>query len=222
MGLTDGKNKVLVVDDFHFCRTFFAEGLRKSPGLLVSEAKNATEALRKAAAIRPEVILLNVSMRHCSGISLLQFIHRQFPEIGLLAFSYLHHDRLYAERTICAGAAGYISVDESAKRLLAAVQAVASGGVYLSRGLRKKLSIKSGVCGTGSPIEQLSHREFEVFCLTGHGYVPKKIADKLKVSVKTVETYRDRIREKLELADGGELLYHAIGFIREQSLPQVL
>jgi DNA-binding NarL/FixJ family response regulator len=221
MSTAKGKIEVLLTDDFHCCRAFFAEGLRQQPDLLVSEARNAVEALRKAEDIRPDVIMLNIAMRQCSGISLLQFIHRQFPEIGVLAFSCAHHDRLYAERAVYAGAAGYIAADESPKNLLAAVQTVAAGGVYLSRRLRRKLSVKSGVCGGVSPVDRLSHREFEVFCLTGHGYVPKWIADKMKVSVKTVETYRERIREKLGLAGGGELLYHAAGFIREQSLPQL-
>lgn len=215
--------RVLVVDDFHFFRTFFAEGLRQIPGLSVAEAGNADEALKAAASVCPHIIILNVSMYGCSGMTLLQSIHRIFPQIGLLAFSYLHHDYLYAERAICAGAAGYISVDETDKDLIQAVEAVTAGGVYLSDMLRKKLCVDSGVIGhrAESPFERLSFREFEVFCLTGRGYVPKRIADKLKVSVKTIETYRERIRAKLGLTDGGELLYYALNYMREQDLPVV-
>lgn len=217
----DGGCRVLLVDDFNLCRAFFAEGLRQNQGIDVFEAASAEAALEQAEKIRPDVVLLNISMRHCSGMALLQFIHRQFPDLGLLAFSYLHHDHLYAERAICAGAAGYISVDESCANLLEAVKQVSSGDVYLSPPLRKRLCADSGFSTREkeSPFERLSHREFEVFCLTGHGHVPKRIAELLKVSVKTVETYRERIREKLGLTDGCELLYHATGFIREQSLP---
>jgi DNA-binding NarL/FixJ family response regulator len=217
----DGGCRILLVDDFNLCRIFFAEGLRQNPGFEVFEAATAEEALTQAERLSPEVVLLNISMRHCSGMALLQFIHRQFPDIGLLAFSYLHHDHLYAERAICAGASGYISVDESGGNLLKAVEQISAGDVYLSPPLRKKLCADSGfnTREKESPFERLSHREFEVFCLTGHGHVPKRIAELLKVSVKTVETYRERIREKLGLMDGGELLYHATGFIREQSLP---
>lgn len=222
MNLADSVKKVLLVDDFHLCRTFFAEGLRQKPGLLVYEASRLDEALEQIESVTPDVIVLNISMKHCSGMAMLQLIHRKFPASGLLTFSYLHHDHLYAERTICAGAAGYISVDEAGENLLAAVESIAAGGIYLSPVLRKKIGISSGsrIQEKESPFARLSHREFEVFCLTGHGYVPKRIADKLKVSVKTVETYRERIREKLGLADGGDLLYHASSFIREQSLPQ--
>ncbi len=222
MKATDDRKRVLLVDDFNLCRTFFAEGLRQSPGLEVFEAATAEEALKQAEQLSPDVVLLNISMRHCSGMALLQFIHRQFPDLGLLAFSYLHHDHLYAERAICAGAFGYISVDESGENLLEAVKQISAGDVYLSSPLRKKLCADASFNSRGkeSPFERLSHREFEVFCLTGHGHVPKRVAELLKVSVKTVETYRERIRDKLGLTDGGELLYHATGFIREQSLPR--
>lgn len=211
-----------MVDDFHLCRTFFAEGLRRQSDWLVFEASHSSEIAARIAEIQPNAIVLNISMKHCSGIMLLQQIHRKFPMIGVLTFSYLHHDHIYAERTICAGAAGYISVDEDRGNLLAALDAVSTGGVYLSPVLRRKIHVQSGSRDKKqqSPFERLSHREFEVFCLTGHGYVPKRIADKLLVSVKTVETYRERIREKLGLADGGDLLYQASHFIREQSLPE--
>jgi DNA-binding NarL/FixJ family response regulator len=217
----DARKRVLLVDDFHLCRTFFMAGLRQSPGLEVFEAATGEEALKQAGQIGPDVIILNLSMRHCGGMSLLRLIHRQFPEVGLLAFSYLHHDHLYADRAICAGASGYISAEESGENLLKAVEAIVEGNLYLSPTLRKKLCGESGVHDRKrkSPFERLSHREYEVFCLTGHGHMPKRIADMLKVSVKTIGTYRERIREKLGLTDGGELLYHATYFIREQSLP---
>lgn len=216
--------RILLVDDFNLCRTFFAEGLRKSFDLEVFEAATAEEALLQAERIVPDLLIVNVSMRNCSGIALVQFIRRQFPDLGLLVFSYYYHDHLYAERAICAGADGYISVDASGTHLLEAIQKIAAGEVYLDPLLSKKNSIYSELRGRGkdSPFERLSHREFEVFCLTGHGHMPKRIADMLKVSVKTVETYRERIRNKLGLVDGGELLYHATGFIREQSLPDPL
>lgn len=223
MKIADDVKKILLVDDFHLCRTFFAQGLRQSPGIFVFESSNFEDALNQIKAICPDVILLNISMQHCSGMSLLQLIHRKFPTFGLLTFSYLHHDHIYAERTICAGASGYISIDEPGENLLEAIAAVASGGVYLNSVLRKKIGVTSVTRGqkTESPFDRLSHREFEVFCLTGHGYVPKRIADKLKVSVKTIETYRERIREKLGLTDGSDLLYHASSFVREQSQPQL-
>ena len=217
----NGGKRVLLVDDFNLCRTLFAGGLRQSPGLEIFEAATGEEALKQTEQIRPDVIILNISMRHCGGMSLLRLIHRQFPETGLLAFSYLHHDHLYADRAICAGASGYISVNESVEDLLKAVEAITEGKVYLGLVLRKKLCVESEPHGREkeSPFERLSHREYEVFCLTGHGHMPKRIADMLKVSVKTVGTYRERIREKLGLTDGGELQYHATCFIREQSLP---
>jgi DNA-binding NarL/FixJ family response regulator len=217
----DGGKRVLLVDDFHLCRTLFAEGLRQSPGLEVFEAATGEEALSQTGQIGPDVIVLNVSLRHRSGLSLLRQIRRQFPDVGLLAFSYLHHDHLYADRAICAGASGYISVDEPGENLLRAVESIMEGKVYLSPALRKKLSAASGlrVREKESALERLSHREYEVFCLTGHGHMPKRIAGLLKVNVKTIGTYRERIREKLGLTDGSELLYHATCFVREQRLP---
>lgn len=220
MSKKNGSIGVLLVDDFVLSRSFFAEGLRRNKRLRLCEAASETEAMDILQSGETDVVLLNISMRHCSGMSLLQLIHNQFPALGLLVFSYLHHDHLYAERALCAGAAGYISIDEPAENLVKAIELVANDGVYLSSALRQKLCLDVGFQSTKreSPFERLSHREFEVFCLTGHGYVPKRIAERLKVSVKTVETYRERIREKLGLGDGGDLLYHASSFIREQSV----
>lgn len=216
-----GEIRVLMIDDFRLCRVYFAEGLRQSSSFEVSEADDLSSALLQIKKAVPDVILLSIFMRHCSGISLLQTLHSKFPKIGILAFSYLHHDRLYAQRSICAGAAGYISVDEDPEPLIDARQVLANDGVYLNQELRKDLCLTAGERGMKeSPFERLSHREFEVFCLTGHGYVPKRIAERLKVNVKTVDTYRERIRAKLNLEDGAALLFHATTYIREQSLPQ--
>lgn len=216
--IAEGGKRVLLVDDFHLFRALFSAGLRQNPGLEVFEAATDEEALIKTGSICPDVIILNMSMRHCSGTSLLRLIHQQFPDTGLLAFSYLHQNHLYADRAICAGASGYISVDESVENLLRAVEVVMEGKVYLSPVLRKRLSAEVGLRGREkeSSVERLSRREYEVFCLTGQGHTPKRIAGMLKVNVKTIGTYRERIREKLGLADGGELLYHATCFVREQ------
>jgi DNA-binding NarL/FixJ family response regulator len=222
MNSPDRIKKVLLIDDLHLCRTFFAKGLRQSSAVSVAEAESAEDALKQIAQVCPDVIILNVSMRHCCGMALLQSICRKVPTTGLLAFSYAHQDHLYAERTICAGAAGYISAAEPGENLLEAVATVAAGGMYLSRLLRDKICIDLSRWGKKkeSIFDILSHREFEVFCLTGYGHAPKQVADKLKVSPKTVETYRERIRQKLDLADGGELLLHASSYIRAQCLPQ--
>ncbi len=211
--------EVLMVDDYRLCRTFFAEGLRHIAHLLVKEVDRADQALAAIADSKPDVVLLNLSMHHVSGMSLLQTIHRRFPGVGLLVFSYLHLDHLYAERAICSGAAGYISVYEPGTNLPRAIERVAAGGVYLSDQLRSQMARQAGFPADsgGTPFDRLSHREFEVFCLTGHGHVPKRIAERMQVSVKTVETYRERIREKLNLPDGADLLYHASEFVREQS-----
>ncbi|MFA7256436.1 MAG: hypothetical protein WC047_02535, partial [Kiritimatiellales bacterium] len=101
------------------------------------------------------------------------------------------------------GASGYISVDESGSNLLAAVGAISKGAVYLNPPLHKKIDVNSSASGqkNETPFQRLSHREVEVFCLTGHSHVPKRIADMLEVGVKTIETYRERIREKAR-ADG--------------------
>lgn len=211
--------EVLMVDDYRLCRTFFAEGLRHIAHLQVTEVDRADQALKAITASKPDVVLLNLSMHHVSGMSLLQTIHRRFPFIGLLVFSYLHLDHLYAERAICAGAAGYISIYEPGTNLLQAIERVVAGRVYLNDQIRSQIAqhagFPDGSCGT--PFDRLSQREFEVFCLTGRGYVPKRIAERMQVSVKTVETYRERIREKLNLPDAADLLYHASEFVREQS-----
>jgi len=189
MGGIKNANRVLVVDDFHFCRTFFAKGLQQTTGFSVKEAANPEEALKTTASFCPHVIILNVSINGCSGMTLLRSIRRRFPQIGLLAYSYLQHDHLCAECALSAGATGYIAMNESDEDLITAVETVAADGVYLSPALRKKLCVDSGAIGqqAESPFDRLSPREFEVFCLTGHGYVAKRIAGKLKVSALPIE-----------------------------------
>lgn len=215
--------RVLIADDFSLARDFFATGLRREGSFDVLEASGGNETMTALKAWSVDAVFLNISMRHSSGMNLLQQVHHEFPDIGILAYSYLHHDQLYAERALCAGASGYISIDEPGVSLVQALRLVAGGQLYLNPELRQKLclnALQSPDRRNGSPFDRLSQREFEVFCLTGHGYVPKRIAERLKVSVKTVETYRERIREKLGLSEGGDLLYYASQFMREQSLLQ--
>jgi DNA-binding NarL/FixJ family response regulator len=218
------KTRILFVDDFNLCRSFFSSALRVEPGYDVFEAEPSGEVCGIIGKIRPDVVILNIAMMHVSGFSLLRNILQAHSRCRVLTISYLHHGHLHAMRAVRAGAAGYVAPDESRKSFLQAIAEVAAGGVYVAPVVRRRIS--SGLSRNCSddehPCNRLSSREFEVFCLTGLGYVPKLIADRMQVSVKTVETYRERIREKLGLLDGSELLYYATGFIREQSLSGML
>lgn len=215
MAASKRKTRVLLIDDIRLCRTCFAGALRQVSGFRVAEAVCDEDVLETAAGFNPHVILLNISMHRSSGISLLKALRRHLPKTGLLAFSCFHRDSLPARRAVDAGADGFISADAGYDELVEAVRAAAGGVCRTPGGCGKPDKISAP---PDSPLEGLSPREFEVFCLTGHGYMTKRIADQLKVSVKTIETYRQRIRQKLGLADGGELLCHALNYVQDQRL----
>ena len=193
------------------------------PDLAVcGQAADAPGALSAVAALRPDVVIVDLSLDGGSGLDLIKDLRIHAPDAVILVLS-MHEENLYAERVLRAGARGYVMKRESTKKILAAVRRVLDGGVYVSDEFAaviagKMVGNRGSAQQTQSPVELLSDRELEVFRLLGQGRGTPQIAENLGISLKTVQAYCGRIKEKLALANATELLREAIRFEEKTSV----
>jgi len=182
-------------------------------------AEDIPQAIKAIKNLKPDVVMVDISLENSSGLELIKDIKVQFPGLPILALS-VHTESFYAERAIRAGAKGYITKQEATKRVITAIRTVLEGGLYLSQKMNDKLLYsllgESKADAGISPIDRLTDREFEVFSLLGHGKGTRQIAEQLYISVKTVETYRLRIKEKLNIETSSELLQNTFQWVNEQ------
>jgi DNA-binding NarL/FixJ family response regulator len=212
---TKVKTKVLLVDDHPIVRRGIADLINAENDLEVSgEAATMQEALAQMQKVRPGLVIVDVSLDGNNGIELMKNLSARSPTIPILAYS-MHDESIYAERALRAGAKGYVMKQAPPEALLSAIRQILKGKIYLSEQMSDRLLGKlvgAGVSTTAmaSPIDKLSDRELEVLQLLGKGLGTAQIAEKLCLSVKTVETYREHLKQKLNLANGQELLRYAI------------
>jgi len=212
--------RVLIVDDHPAVRDALAIWIGRESDLEVcGQAADLGEALRLVADTQPDVAVIDISLKTGCGIDLIKRIKDRNDTVRLLVWS-SHSESLYAERALRAGALGYVNKDQATDKIIEGIRRVLDGKVYLSDamietmlhrtfgGERKEIM--------RSPLDALANRELEVFRLIGEGVKTAEIAKRLHLSVKTIETYRDRIREKLELSDGTELVHYATKWMLEE------
>jgi DNA-binding NarL/FixJ family response regulator len=211
--------RVLIVDDHPAVREALAIRIGRQRDLEVcGEATDTTEALHLVAEARPDVAVVDISLRTGNGIDLIKRIKGRDAHVRILVWS-MHSEALYAERALHAGALGYVNKDQATDRIVEAIRRVLEGRVYLSEAMTERL-LQRAVGGAReevarSPLDVLADRELEVFRLIGGGVRTAEIAERLHLSVKTVETYRDRIRQKLDLSDGTKLVHYATQWVLE-------
>lgn len=214
------KAKIILVDDHPLVREWLTNLIHQQPDLIVcGEAETASMALQAIAVTKPDVAIVDISLKDSSGIELIKNIKASHPRVAVIVLS-MHDERLYAERALRAGARGYIMKRETTKKVIAAIRGVLEGKLYVSEKLASLFAEKfvDGRATTvASPIEQLSDRELEVFQLLGEGYETRHIAESLHVSMKTIQVYCARIKEKLKLANATELLREAIRWNESRS-----
>jgi DNA-binding NarL/FixJ family response regulator len=207
------KAKIFLVDDHPLVREWLANLIEKNSDLTIcGEAEDAPTALEAIAKLKPDLAIIDLSLGSGSGIDLIRSIRSSFPNVAMIVLS-MHDERVYAERTIRAGARGYVMKRESTKKIIDAIHEVLKGNLYLSKEMTELLVekfISSDPGHVGLPLAQLSDRELEVFKLIGQGYDINEIAETLNVNHKTIHTYSTRIREKLKLASSAELLREAL------------
>jgi DNA-binding NarL/FixJ family response regulator len=207
------KAKIILVDDHPLVREWLTNLIHQQPDLMVcGEAETAPAALQTIEATKPDVAIVDISLKDSSGIELIKNIKVSHPRLAVIVLS-MHDEKLYAERALRAGARGYIMKRETAKKVITAIRRVLEGKLYLSEQLAslfaEKFVDRSGT-SVHSPIEQLSDRELEVFQMLGEGCETRQIAETMNVSMKTIQAYCARIKEKLGLANATELLREAI------------
>jgi DNA-binding NarL/FixJ family response regulator len=208
-----GKRTVLVVDDHPLMRQGLALLINQQQDMRVcGEAEEGQAALPADAQLRPDIMILDISLHGPAGIEILKTIRTTDPDLPVLVLS-MHDEAIYAERALRARANGYIMKQEATEKVLVAVRRILSGEIYLSERMSNKM-LQQYIGGSPhviqSRIATLSDRELEVFRRIGEGRATREIAEELHLSVKTVETYQAHIKDKLALRSGRELIQHAI------------
>jgi DNA-binding NarL/FixJ family response regulator len=210
---------VFIVDD----HTMFREGMRqlidREPDLTVcGDVADATAAMREIREKKPDLVIADISLSGTSGIDLIKNIRAEFEDLPVLVVS-MHEESLYAERALHAGAMGYVMKQEPAKTVKTAIRKVLGGDIHLSDKMSATMLSKFMRGGRtdqpSSPIETLSNRELEVFRMLGEGKATRQIAEELDLTIATINSFRNRIKEKLNLKNSTELILHAVQWVRE-------
>lgn len=210
---TRSLKRILIVDDHPMMRQGLAHLIEGEPDLEVGgEAGTAGQALNLISARQPDLVLSEIALPDRSGLDLIKDVGVFHPAVPVLVVS-MYDERLYAERVLRAGGRGYVPKQEDGRKLLEAIRKVLAGQIYVSERISAKiLEMFAGrrAAAADSPLELLTDREFEVFQLIGEGHASRQIAERLHLSVKTVEVHRANIKRKLKLPSGGEVVRYAI------------
>lgn len=216
-----GRHRILIVDDHPMTRYGIAQLLKLESDLEVcGEAGSAQQAMTVINAIKPQLVLADLSMPGKHGLEFIKDMQAMHPEIAVLVLS-MHDESLFAERVLRAGARGYIMKNEGGEKLIQAVRHVLQNRIYVSEALSGSILNHLAAPrrrGRQRSLDILSDREFEVFQLIGQGLRTREIAQRLHLSVKTVDTHRMHLREKLHLQSGPELIKYAVRFAASQEL----
>jgi len=215
----ENERKILIVDDHPIVRQGLTELINQEKDLVAcGQAEDAYEAMEAIKALKPDLVIVDISLKGKSGMEVIKDIKARHPALPVLTLS-MHDESLYAERALRAGAKGYIMKQEATEKVITAIRKVLSGQVYVSNQVATRI-VSKFAGGTpdadASVIDHLSDRELEVFRLIGQGYRTRQIAERLHLSVKTIETYRAHIKEKLNLASASELLRYAVQWVSSQ------
>jgi len=207
------KSRVFIVDDHPLVREGLGNLINGQDDLIVcGEAEDSVQAIAGIIQARPDVALIDISLKNESGLELVKDLGKQCPFVALIVLS-MHDEALYAERALRAGARGYVMKRETSKRVLASIRRVLEGGVYVSERVVNRMANRlrsSRAAAVSSPVERLSDRELEIFRLLGHGRTPSQIAGDLNLSLKTIQAYCARAKEKFGVTSLTELLRAAI------------
>jgi DNA-binding NarL/FixJ family response regulator len=218
--MPDRKHQILLVDDHPLVRESLANLINQQPDLAVcGETESVKQTLDYLTKVSPDLAIIDLSLKDSSGLDLIKAMKAAYPRIGMIVLS-MHDERHYAERAIRAGARGYVMKRETTKKIITAIHQVLSGKLGVSEEVAALFAEKflDNHSRTGTPVEELSDRELEVFRLLGEGLDTRSVATRLQISIKTVQAYCARIKDKLNLANATELLREAIRWNESEML----
>lgn len=222
MAKAPDKHRILIVDD----HPLFCEGVRqvinRHPALVVcGQAPDAAGAMKAVAELNPDLALVDISLEGSNGIDLIKNLKARHEALPVLVVS-MHDESLYAERALRAGAQGYLMKNQPIKIVRDAIFKVLAGDIFLSEKMSASVLAKL-LLGKKeepvSPVDQLSDRELEVFQMLGQGKSSREIAETLDLTIPTIHSFRNRIKEKLQLKNSTELVLHAMQWVRERVTP---
>ncbi len=209
--------KILIVDDHPILRKGLAMVINQEQDLVVAgEAEDAQAALKMIDSVKPDLAIVDLSLPGIDGIELIKTMKLKYKDLPSLVVS-MHDESIYAERALRAGARGYIMKQEAVEKVLVAIRRVVKGEIFVSDKITTKMLetlILSDDKKVSSPVDLLSNRELTVFRLIGQGFKTSQIASELHLSVKTVESYRSHIKDKLKLDTGTDLMKYAIQWMQ--------
>ena len=214
------KSRIFLVDDHAMFRDGLRQLIDREPDLTVcGDAAEADSALEEIRKLKPDLVVVDITLGGTSGIDLIKAIKNENEDFPVLVVS-MHDESLYAERALRAGAMGYVMKQEPAKTVKTAIRKVLGGDMHLSEKMSSSV-ISRFMRGSDevppSPLEKLSDRELEVFQMLGMGKGVRQIAEEMNVTIPTVNSFRNRIKEKLQLKSSTEVMLHAIHWSREES-----
>lgn len=211
--------QIFIIDDHPIVRKGLTELINQEEDVRVcGEAADGPSALELLKTKKPDIILVDLSLKGMSGLDLIEQINQRYSKIPILVLSMLD-ESLYAERALHAGARGYVMKQEGTEKLLASIRQVLKGEICVSDDVSSKMLLRLSTprnTRSKNPIENFSNRELEVFQLIGEGLSTRTIAEKLCLSIKTVETYREHIKEKLNLTKAPELIRQAVQWVTKK------
>jgi DNA-binding NarL/FixJ family response regulator len=208
--------KILLVDDHPVVREGLSQFINSEPDLVVcGMAGDAGEAVEQIQRCAPDLIVADLSLLGKPGLEFIKDVTAQHREVPILVLS-IHDEKLWAERALRAGAEGYIMKSQATQKIVAAIRHILAGGIWVSADVNAILlqkQIRNRKPTPGSPLDQLSDRELEVFQCIGRGMSVREIASSLHLSSKTIDVHRDHIRKKLRVESGTELIRYAVSYV---------
>jgi len=215
------KFRIMIVEDHPVFRFGLCELINQEDDLIVcGEAEDKITAWREIQRLKPDLIILDLSLKDGDGIGLIKDIAKNYRNTPVLVVS-MHDESIYAERSLIAGAKGYINKQETSVSIVEAIHCLLRNKVFVSDKIKEEI-LSHLVSGFDSydkfPLERLTDRELEVFQFIGKGFSTNEIADKLNLSSKTIGTYRERIKEKLHLRNARELIRHSMLWVENEKM----
>src|SRR3984885_3297862 len=217
-GTNAGKRRVrrvLIVDDHPIVRQGLRRGMENEDDLTVcGEAETARDARTAIKELIPDVVIADISLKQSDGIELVRDVRAHHPELPILVLS-MHDETIYAECMLSAGANGYIMKQAGSEQFLVSLRRVLDGGIYVSEAIGNNMIQKFASGGnytSANPIDRLSNREPQILHMIGKGMSTRETAESLNLSIKTVESHRQRIKRKLNLNTGTQLVQYAVNW----------